>query len=227
MNIERWTRMELIFLLNRARSFKIVSNASLTYWNYLPRIIEKVCLCSLCGEHDRNQSSPTRIVFIVSRLYGFPSTFLASTKNSLNALDSSVDSMLSRVFWNLFSLLQDKNWTKIIYRSSLVNRLWHKKKELNSKTFTGIFYGFFSVSWNGTVNQHFNFSVKKIFFAFHDQLKVYLERLLVSWFFFLSKLNQTTDIKLEGRYPLITIVRFCITWSVLSNEIPQKLIGGL
>ena len=126
MYIERWTRMELILLQNRAKSFKIVSNASSADWNYLSRIIEKVFLCGLRWKHGRNQFGPTRMVVMVLRLYGFSSTFLASTKNRLNALDSSVDSMFLIVFWNLFSFLHDKNWTKIIYRSSLVNRLCHK-----------------------------------------------------------------------------------------------------
>lgn len=35
------------------------------------------------------------------------------------------------------------------------------------------------------------------------------------------------DINLDGRYPQITIIQFCITWSVLSNESPKKFIGGL
>ena len=53
---------------------------------------------------------------------------------------------------------------------------------------------FFQVSRNGIVNQPFNSSVigfsKMVFFAFafvfHDQLKVKLPRLLVSFFFFFS-----------------------------------------
>ena len=68
VDIERWTRIELILLLNRVRSFKIEFNASLADWNYLSRIMEKVFLCGLCGEHDRNQSRPTRMVLMVLRL---------------------------------------------------------------------------------------------------------------------------------------------------------------
>ena len=33
------------------------------------------------------------------------------------------------------------------------------------------------------------------------------------------------DIKLDGGYPQITIIQFCITWSVLSNESPKKYIN--
>lgn len=40
-DIERWTRMELILLLNQATSFKIASNSSSADWNYLSRIIQK------------------------------------------------------------------------------------------------------------------------------------------------------------------------------------------
>ena len=35
----------------------------------------------LRGEPDKNLSTPERMAFIVLRLYRFPSTFLASTKN--------------------------------------------------------------------------------------------------------------------------------------------------
>ena len=101
------------------------------------------------------------MVFMVLLLYGFPSTFLASTKNRLTALDSSDDSMFSRVFWKLFFFfLHDKNWTKITYRSTLVNRLCHKKEQVInlyfvtglpnsvgiSVSFRGFFLLFFSVS---------------------------------------------------------------------------------
>ena len=72
-----------------------------------------------------------------------------------------------------------------------------------------IFCGFFRVSLCEIVNQLFTFSVtgfcKKCSFVFHDQLKVSLERLLVSWPLF------RRNIKSDGGYRLITIVRFCIT----------------
>ena len=41
------------------------------------------------------------------------------------------------------------------------------------------------------------------------------------------KYNQVTDIKSGGRCRLITIVQFCITWSILSHESPNKLLGVL
>ena len=114
MYIEHWMRMELILLLqNRAKSFKIVSNASLADWNYLSRIIEKVFLCGLRGKHDRNQFSPTRMVFMVLRLYGFSSTFLASTKNRLNALDSSGDSMFLIERFSIAFTANDKRLAEI------------------------------------------------------------------------------------------------------------------
>ena len=40
------------------------------------------------------------------------------------------------------------------------------------------------------------------------------------------EIKQTTDIKSDSGYPLISIVRFCITWSVLSNESPQNYSVG-
>ena len=67
-----------------------------------------------------------------------------------------------------------------------------------------IFCGFFRVSLCGIVNQLLNFSVTSFYgkysFVFHDQLKVLLERLLVSWPLFRQNkirrriLNRTVDI---------------------------------
>ena len=50
----------------------------------------------------------------------------------------------------------------------------------------------------------------------------------LAWMFFRFlvvlplKWSQTTDIKSDCGYPPVTVARFCITWSILSNEGPQK-----
>ena len=62
--------------LCRARSFSDASRASFAGLNTLPRIMENGLLW---GEPDKNLSSPERIASIVLRLYGFASTFTAST----------------------------------------------------------------------------------------------------------------------------------------------------
>lgn len=51
--------------------------------------------------------------------------------------------------------------------------------------------------------------------------------MLAFWSFFGRNNYQTTNIKPDGGYRLVTIVRFCIICSVLSNESPRKLIGGV
>ena len=74
---------------------------------------------------------------------------------------------------------------------------------------SSITYGFLRVSLCGIVNQLFNISVtgscEKAFFVFRDRLKVYLERLLVSWHLFR---RNKMDIKSDDGYRLTTFVRF-------------------
>ena len=53
------------------------------------------------------------MVFMVLRLYGFSSTFLASTKNRLNALDSSVDSMFLIERFSIAFTANDKRLAEI------------------------------------------------------------------------------------------------------------------
>ena len=65
----------------------------------------------------------------------------------------------------------------------------------------------------GIVNQLFIYpslaSAKSFFLLFLEQLKVKLVQLLVSWFSFYQK--QTTDIKSDGGYSVVTANQFCIT----------------
>ena len=65
-------------------------------------------------------------------------------------------------------------------------------------------------------------SAKIILLFFHDQLKVQFECLLVSW-----PLLCQNKIKRQISNPTENIVWFFIMWSVLSNERPKKLFGGL
>ena len=91
-----------------------------------------------------------------------------------------------------------------------------------------IFCWFFRVSQYGILSTNFLFIrlwlLQKLFFAsLWPILKVKLIQLLVSWFYLYQK--QTTES--DGGYHVVTTIRFCITWSILSNESLQKLFGGL
>ena len=64
--------------------------------------------------------------------------------------------------------------------------------------------------------------------VFHNRLKVYLERLLVSGpFIFRSNKIRRRNYQIGRRISSDNHRPICITWSVLSNESPNRLFGGL
>ena len=69
--------------------------------------------------------------------------------------------------------------------------------------------------------------LQKLFSCFSWPIKSLAWTLTRIWAFTPSKQYQTEDIKSDGGYGLVTIVRCCITWSVLFNESPKKLFCEL